>query len=81
MPQSKKPVSRLDAMAQQKGFPNYAAWKAWNEKYRSRKTKTGSAPKKNFLQSLTEKIPLHPSHLFKNVNDKAGPALKKGRKK
>lgn len=58
MPQSKKPVSRLDAMAQQKGFPNYAAWKAWNENYRNRKTKTGSAPKKNFLQSLSEFHPM-----------------------
>jgi len=76
MPQSKKPVSQLDTMAQQKGFPNYAAWKAWNEKYRSKKTRTEPAPKKkNFLQSLSD---FHPMTWSAN---RVTETLKKERKK
>lgn len=51
--------SRLDAMAKEKGFPNYAAMKAWNAKYRAPVTNSGQAPKKkNFLQSLREFHPI-----------------------
>ena len=62
---------QLDQAAQQMGFPNYATWAAWNAKYRSQSNKAGVAaqPKKNFLQGLLEKIPWHPSFIFKHVND------------
>ena len=53
MPQKKKP-SRLDSMARAQGFPNYAAWKAWNEKYRA--PVQGKTAPKNFLQTLGNKI-------------------------
>jgi len=49
--------SRLDAMAKEKGFPSYAAMKAWNEKYRQPVTTTRPAKKKNFLQTLVGSIP------------------------
>lgn len=73
-----KPMSQsqLDAMAKERGFPSYAAWKAWNEKYRSTK-RDGKAPKKNFLQSLFEKIPGHPAQTLGYTADK----MKKARKK
>lgn len=61
MPQGKGySQSQLDAMAKEKGFPSYAAWKAWNDKYRSKKT--GEAPRKkgNFLQRMFDKINPHP---------------------
>ena len=54
MPQSNQ--ARLDAMAKKQGFPNYAAMKAWNEKYRKPTTNTvpgaSAKPKRNFLQNM-----------------------------
>lgn len=59
MPQIKKKVSRLDQMAKAQGFPSYAAMKAWNAKYRAPQTTTTPKPKaRNFLQSLTDVIPI-----------------------
>lgn len=60
MPQAKKmPSSGLDAMAREKGFPNYAAWKAWNDKYRKPVTNVQKGtPVKNFFQTLTDTIPI-----------------------
>lgn len=77
MPQKKSSQARLDEMARAQGFPNYAAMRAWNEKYRSKKTGTGAPPQRNFLQSLAEKVPFHPSRLFKYVNDRVGPAMER----
>lgn len=51
---------RLDAMAKKKGFPSYAAMKAWNEKYRAPVTNSSApAKKKNFLQSIKDLHPLN----------------------
>lgn len=59
-PQKKSQQSRLDEMARANGFPNYAAMRAWNEKYRNKQTRTGPAPKKrNFLQSLADMSPFN----------------------
>lgn len=60
MPQSKKKPSRLDQMAKAQGFPSYAAMKAWNEKYRAPVTRQATPKPKarNFLQSLTDTIPI-----------------------
>jgi len=60
MPQSKKSsTSRLDAMARQQGFPNYAAMKAWNEKYRKPVQATAPKPKtRNFLETITDVVPI-----------------------
>jgi hypothetical protein len=81
MPQNKKSVSRLDAMAKEKGFPSYAAWKAWNEKYRKPVTTDKPAPKKNFLQNLVSKIPGHPAQLLGYTSDKMKSAMDNRKKK
>jgi hypothetical protein len=47
----------LDVMAKEKGFPSYAAMKAWNEKYRKPQTTQAPPPKRNFLQNLIGSIP------------------------
>ena len=57
MPQKKKP-SRLDAMAKQQGFPSYAAMQAWNEKYRKPTQTAASKKPRNFLQTITDAIPI-----------------------
>jgi hypothetical protein len=51
---------QLDAWAKKKGFPNYAAMKAWNEKYRKPATRTVT-PKKsnNFFKQLLDFHPLN----------------------
>lgn len=79
MPQAKtNPArSRLDAMAREKGFPDYATWKAWNDKYRKTQTTTAEPKKQNFLQKLISKIPGHPSNTLGYVNDKMNKAMKK----
>jgi hypothetical protein len=66
---------RLDAMAKKKGFPNYAAMKAWNEKYRAPVTNSGTAPKKNFFQRVMSRI--HPMNV---AAEKVDRAVKKSRR-
>lgn len=77
MPQGKSDQARLDAMARKQGFPNYAAWKAWNEKYRKPVTGTQAPKKKNFIQSLFEKIPGHPAQTIGYANKKIEESRKK----
>jgi muconolactone delta-isomerase len=62
---------QLDAIARQRGFPDYATWAAWNRN-RSEGLQQAPAqqPPQNFLQSLLGKIPIHPSYLLNYVNDK-----------
>lgn len=64
---------QLDAVARQRGFPDYATWQAWNA-HRQAGLQQPAAPdpsqQPNFLQSLVNKIPIHPSYLFNYVNDK-----------
>ncbi|NJS15018.1 MAG: hypothetical protein HC788_10900 [Sphingopyxis sp.] len=68
---------RLDAMAKKKGFPSYAAMKAWNEKYRAPVTNTAAPKKKgNFFQSLMSKV--HPLNFS---TDKVNRTLDKANKK
>lgn len=71
--------AQLDAIAREQGFPDYASWKAWNEKYRST-VRTGDTQKpapKNFLQSLADRIPIHPSYILNYVTDKFRGATEK----
>lgn len=78
MPQGNPARSRLDAMAKQKGFPSYAAMKAWEEKYRSQRTTTTPSPtkkKKNFFQSMVESLP-HQGTLINKVTGRIRQARK-----
>jgi hypothetical protein len=80
MPQKQKSgQARLDAMAKEQGFPSYAAWKAWNEKYRKQNRPDAVPQKKNFLQSIVEKIPFHPARTLGHANKKITEATKKNR--
>lgn len=74
MPQSYSP-GQLDAIARQRGFPDYATWAAWNAHRQAGLQQPGASDQQpqqppNFLQSLVNKIPIHPSYLFNYVNDK-----------
>lgn len=64
----------LDALARQRGFPDYQTWAAWNAQRQasiqqpSGQSAQGQQP--NFLMNLINKIPIHPSYLLNYVNDK-----------
>lgn len=68
---------QLDAMARQRGFPDYATWLAWT-KHRTAALKKGQPqqepPPTNWLQNLLGQIPVHPTYLFNYVSDKFGKA-------
>ena len=80
MPQGGQPYSQaqLDAIARERGFPNYAAWSAWNQKYRQ-PIRAEVAPEQptNWLQNLVNKIPWHPSSTLGYVNKKIEEATRK----
>lgn len=62
---------QLDAVARQRGFPDYATWSAWNAHRQAGLSQPQqSAPPQNFLQSVLGKIPFHPSYLFNYVTKK-----------
>lgn len=63
---------RLDAVARQQGFPDYATWAAWNAHRQAglRQAPTDTEQPGNFLQSLLGKIPVHPSYILDYVNKK-----------
>lgn len=68
-----RPLStgQLDAVARQRGFPDYATWAAWNRQRSSSLQQPASAPAPpNFLQALLGKIPFHPTNLLNYVNKK-----------
>lgn len=73
MPANGAPYSQaqLDAAAREKGFPSYAAWAAWDQKYRQpiREEVAPAAPT-NWLQNLVAKIPWHPSFTLDFANKK-----------
>lgn len=70
--------AHLDALAQDRGFPSYAAWSAGNAKYRKPITGTGQPQQPtNWLQNLANKIPIHPSYIFNYVHDKIAAATGK----
>ena len=52
----------LDAVAQQRGFPDYATWSAWHQKYQAKQPMQGRAPAaapapNNWLQNLINQLP------------------------
>lgn len=58
MPQGKGSSANLDALAREKGFPSYAAWKAWTDKYRKPITNVQKKqPVRNFFQNLIANAP------------------------
>lgn len=78
MPSGQYPQAHLDALAQQRGFPNYATWSAYQNKQQAARMQNGlngtgaaqggPAPT-NWLQNLLASIPIHPSYLLGKVND------------
>lgn len=69
---------QMDAIARQRGFPDYRTWAAWN---RHRMAATGGAgqpgvpqpaeqPPNNWLQNLLEAVPIHPAKLLRYVGDR-----------
>lgn len=64
---------QLDAMAREKGFPDYATFVAWNRhrdaNLRSGETQPAAAPT-NWLQTLLERIPGHPAQTLKYAGEK-----------
>lgn len=72
------PHSQLDAIARQRGFPDYATWAAWNRHRTAGLQQPGATPappqNNNFLQNLLAKIPWHPSFLLGYTNDKINKA-------
>jgi hypothetical protein len=62
---------QLDAVARQRGFPNYATWAAWQQ-HRQAGLQQAQQPEppQNFLQSILGKIPIHPSYLLNYVTKK-----------
>jgi hypothetical protein len=68
----------LDAAARQKGFPDYATYKAWEAKRTgSLRTKgtTKAAPQKNWLQKLGM---MHPANTLDYVAKKFKAATSRG---
>lgn len=64
---------QLDTIAQQRGFPDYATWSAWNAHRQAGLQQPAAQPQQeqpNFLQSLLAKIPGHPANLLGYVNDR-----------
>jgi hypothetical protein len=74
MPQQQYSQGQLDAIARQRGFHDYATWAAWNahrsaglQQPSGQPAQTQAQP--NFLMSLINKIPWHPSYLLNHVNN------------
>jgi len=68
----------LDAAARQKGFPDYATYKAWEAKRTgSLRTKgtTASPPPKNWLQKMGM---MHPANMLDYVSKKFKAATSRG---
>ena len=62
--------AQLDALARERGFPDFASWRAWDKNYRSPvKGKGQAAAPKNWLQNLIDQIPIHPSYLLNKAAD------------
>jgi len=82
MPQGSQ--ARLDALARERGFPDYATWKAWNEKNRQVRRPQGEAQaapqERNFLQSLLARIPWHPANTLDHTNRRMEEGLRNRRR-
>lgn len=71
MPANAPSQGQLDALARERGFPSYAAWSAWNQKYRQPiREEAPAAQPTNWLQNLVNKIPFHPSFMLDFTNKK-----------
>lgn len=81
MPEKKKSKAQLDAMAREAGYPSYEAWRGHYKNYQQKRTVQGSAPKKNFLQRLIEKIPGHPAQTLDYTRRKMEEATSKGNRR
>lgn len=82
MPNQQYSQSQLDAIARERGFPDYQTWAAWHQNYRAaHRTGTGQPQQaqNNWLQQLIDRIPIHPSYLFNYVSDKIDGATRRDR--
>lgn len=70
---------QLDAVARQRGFPDYRTWQAWN-RHRTAGLQQPGGPVQpqpaptNWLQNLITSIPGHPAQLLDYVSKKFGAA-------
>lgn len=58
---------QLDAMARDRGFPDYPTWVAWERHRQAGMQQPGGAShpqQNNWLQNLLQQIPGHPAQLF-----------------
>lgn len=72
------PQAHLDALAQQQGFPSYAAWAAWNANriasVHAPAPQGGPAPQ-NWMQRALTSIPGTPANLLDYVSNRLHSAL------
>lgn len=63
--------AQLDAIARERGFPDYASWMAWHKKYRSPDQGAWQQAQQptNWLQTLLGKIPVHPAYSLSKAAD------------
>lgn len=70
--------AQMDAIARQRGFPDYATWAAWNRHHQAGLAQPSAVappqPQTNWLQNLVAKIPGHPAQLLDYVSKKFGAA-------
>lgn len=72
--------AQLDAMARQRGFPDYATWAAWHEKYRSTVRGKPKPETRNWFQKLIESVPVHPAYLMRYTHERMSKARKQAEK-
>jgi hypothetical protein len=71
--------AHLDVLSRQLGFPDYATYRAYQQKQAAARLQNGLngtgaaqgqvATGNNFLQNLLARIPIHPAYLLGKVND------------
>lgn len=76
MSQPQYSQGQMDALARQRGFPDYQTWAAWNAHrsaalHQPMDYSTGGAQpqQQNVLQRLLGMIPWHPAFLFGKTNE------------
>lgn len=77
MPGPQYSIEHLDALARSRGFQDYATWQAWNAHRTAALTNQGPQAQQaptNWFQTLINKIPIHPAHIFNYIADALGKA-------
>lgn len=75
MPERTYTRQQMDAIARQRGFPDFHTWAAWDRKYRQRLPAEEPAPQNpvpqmnNVLQQTSNQIGWHPQYIFSRIAD------------